>query len=126
MKIPITGGTPTTLAPATFPFHMTIDATNVYWSDNGPVMKVPIAGGTPTTLVSYPVGTGVARMIVSSGNLYYGINATATVGAFIMKVPVAGGTPTTVVSGVSSLGAMAVDATAVYFGNGQSIMKVAK
>ncbi|HEY1696237.1 MAG TPA: hypothetical protein VGG39_28920 [Polyangiaceae bacterium] len=58
-KIPLgfqAGGDPTLLATGTVPAAMTIDATDVYWTDSqvGTVLKVSQTGGTPTTL-----GTGL-------------------------------------------------------------------
>jgi len=63
MKVPIGGGTPTTLASGSFSPSATgqiaVDSTSVYWvngsdyrSANGSVMAVAQEGGTPTTLAA--------------------------------------------------------------------------
>ncbi len=59
MKVPLSGGTPSTLAAGAtgayldFPEGIAVDATDAYWLEQiGTVMKVPLDGGTPTTLSS--------------------------------------------------------------------------
>jgi len=57
MKVPVGGGTATTLATGPSPFNaLAIDATTVYFA-SADILSVPIVGGAPTTLVAgYPAG----------------------------------------------------------------------
>ena len=69
VKLPLPGGTPTTLASGTGLARIAVDATNVYFTspnpsapNDGTVVRVPIAGGATTTLVngqSSPEGIAV-------------------------------------------------------------------
>jgi hypothetical protein len=58
VKLPLAGGTPTTLASSTGSASIAVDAANVYFTsqgvigpNDGTVVRVPIGGGAPTTLV---------------------------------------------------------------------------
>jgi hypothetical protein len=131
MKIPIDGGTPTTLASGqNNPQRIAIDATNVYWTNegspgqgsapsntDGTVMQVPIGGGAPTMLASRQFLLGL--IAVDATSVYFAVdvspgNTTMFSGA-ILKVPIGGGTVTTVASGQYEPGGLSVAGANVYW-----------
>jgi hypothetical protein len=77
MKVPLAGGTPTTLYSGpgqAILLAIAIDETSVYWTDYsiGTVMRVPLGGGTATTLASgqsNPLPIAVNATGVYWGNL---------------------------------------------------------
>ena len=89
MKVPLGGGSLTTLASGqSSPFNIVLDSTSVYWANdtsNSTVMKVPIGGGTPTTLAggqSYP-----RAIAVDSTSIYWTDKNNGSVDGTVMMAP---------------------------------------
>ena len=87
---------------------LALDATNLYFTSPPYVLKVPLGGGMATTLASHIGSLDGASVTVDGTNMYF------TTGRFVGKVPIAGGMVTTL-GKTSSYGAVAVDATSVYW-----------
>jgi hypothetical protein len=113
MRAPVGGGPPTALATdQTSPDAIAIDATSVYFVDNGVgVMSVPLAGGTVTVLASGPYGAAFGGLVVDPATVYW-----ADQGGALLTVPIGGGPVTTLVPATAhQLGALAIDATSLYW-----------
>jgi hypothetical protein len=106
------GSSPVTLAAGgQEPAALTVDTTNVYWTDleGGKVMKVPLGGGAVTTLASgrdYPDG-----IAVDATSVYW----TDHFGGYLMEAPLGGGALTTLASGQDLPFGIAVNATHVFW-----------
>lgn len=108
MRVPISGGSPATLASGLgdVPYAIALDESSVYWTitgdampNAGSVMMLPKRGGTPITLAS---GINVpAAIAVDATGVYW--DDTLFVGGgmgrgVIMRAPLDGGAPVTVAS----------------------------
>jgi len=106
-----------------------VDATSVYWVENGDtpaVKKVPLRGGEPTTLVS---GSPVALVTIAldAKNVYY-VGTAADAGVFTCAIEGCGGVPTLLAKspdGVPGPVHVAVDGADVYWttNGGNTVMK---
>jgi hypothetical protein len=129
MKVPLTGGTPVTLAAGQpYPSDLAASASAIYWNASsapGPVQDagnvvatVPIRGGSVATLAETASGQVVEGIAADSTTVYW------TDGTAVMAVPVGGGGPTTLASGQDESFALALDETNVYWLTLTAVVKV--
>jgi hypothetical protein len=118
VKLPLAGGSPTTLATTETPVsRMVVDATHVYWTSyrttvfgsgatiDGSVMKVPLAGGSATVLAGGQDPSG--GLAVDAQGVYW------TTGTAVMRAGLDGSGAAPLASGTPS--SVAVDATSIYW-----------
>jgi len=133
MKVPIGGGSATTLASGAAPMAIALGSTSVYWTDVSAftVNAVPTRGGTPTTLSTFVDGGGgsyVTDITVDSTAAYWSQSTNGGYGV-LASVALGGGSVTTLAQGSTVYpGGIAVDSMSVYYTNsvspGGAVMKV--
>jgi hypothetical protein len=122
-KIPLTGGSAVTLAPADFVISIAVDSTSVYYSDGGLIKKVGIDSGTVTSLTSEH--HGVYTLAIDSTHVYW--IESLDWGAALKKVSKQGGTVTKLAQLASdNYYGIALDETYVYWATGGNIKRVPK
>jgi len=128
MKVPLCGGTTTTLAESgpdgpALVGGIAVDAARVYWTSSGPsqmsastdgvvaVLSVPLGGGTITTLTTLALGPGsnAIGFALGTAGVYW------TSSAEVLSVALGGGAVTTLAPAPGVIGGVAVDSTSVYW-----------
>jgi hypothetical protein len=116
MKMPVNGGTQTTLMARENIVYVATDGAHVFFiearldSTNNFVdylMKVPVGGGTPVTVAN--MGGSSQHLAVDATNVYW------RRGNALVKMPKAGGTITTLVSSAPFAVSLASDGTHLYW-----------
>lgn len=126
MKVPLSGGTPASLATAAAD-ALAVDNASVYWvspSDCSSNMKqirsAPKAGGSSVTVANLPYYLPSYGLALDNANVYVaqaGYSG-SNVGA-IMSTPKGGGSLTTLASGdANAANVIAIDSTAIYWYDG--------
>lgn len=92
-----------------YPFAITTDSNNVYWSTRTAIMAIPLGGGTAVTLA--PAAQRVIDL-ATDGNYVYWTDYYADT---ITEVPVGGGQAITLATGQIGAYGIAVDASYVYW-----------
>lgn len=129
-RIPLDGGSPSTLAASPDPMDtgqdcyaiaIAIDTTDLYWMSYGSgafVARVPLEGG-PVTLVAQgqDVQDYAFGMAIDPTNLYW------TTDTQVIRQPLEGGPALALAKTEYSANAVAVDATNIYWVSGLAIMK---
>ena len=125
MKVPINGGTPTTLVSGLTSeqsgfLSIAVDAESIYWTsltaEGGLILKAPLNGGPPVTLASVDgVPNGLA---VNATSVFVATGATGTNGTVVeqvLSVPIGGGTPSILATNDQYPGSLAIDGTNIYW-----------
>ncbi len=130
MTMPVSGGTPVSIAGGDFPAGLAVGGGNVFWTgltakgDNEQWLEsTPLAGGATSTLAT--VTRSVTSLATDGTTLYFtDIGDGAAVAGFVGSVPVQGGSVTTLASQSNGPSGVAIDATSVYWlDDSGSVMK---
>jgi hypothetical protein len=103
------------------PAMLAADAANIYLGDanNGAIALAPIGTGIPALLTTAGI---LRKLTVDSENLFW--TDPGSGGGAVMKVPLSGGSPVKLAGSTFSVNGIAVDATSVYWTEGDKVRKV--
>jgi hypothetical protein len=128
VRVALAGGEPTVLSSGTEPCAMVRNGRSLFWTSpaakpsSGAVLKLSLDGGSVATVAS---GAFAACAIAADQNsLYF-----ATTGLGLMRAPIAGGDPVAIAQSSKALsqpGAVAVDASHVYWLTESAVLRLAK
>jgi hypothetical protein len=127
-RVPIGGGTFTSLGSIAVAYDMAIDATALYWpspSGGNVVSEMLLPGGTATILVTNAGAQGSWSLAVAGGSVFYnyGVFGMSDKMSEIRRVPAGGGPVVSIATNQNDAASVAVDATRVYWANaGESIL----
>ncbi len=111
-KVPVNGGSPTTLATGFGLQNLAADGHHVYLVAAETIEKVSVDGGPATTLASGQFG--IESLTIDDENVYWtAINAQAA--GVVVKVPKAGGTPVTLANEPGRASSIAVNSRNAYW-----------
>jgi hypothetical protein len=121
LRVPLAGGTPSTVATSTGAWNIALDATNVYWTTNDGVMMAAKAGGTASRLSGQGPLFPTEGIAVDATNVYWGSNLMPP---GLMTVPVQGGSQSVLYAETppTAPGALAIDATSVYWSDMSNVV----
>ncbi len=109
--VPIGGGAATMLSPDAWAMQIAVDDANVYGSLT--LWSVPIGGGSKTPLQQGGAPVESNAIALYGDNVYVASGPLGTSG--VLTVPKTGGMPTVLVANRAHPGAIAVDATGIYW-----------
>lgn len=123
MKVPLSGGTATAVAPSQVVTALTIDNTSAYWvgtdCNNLGMLQIrsarKVGGGSVTNLAVLPTVFAVNGFATDNVNVYAAQRGEGTTPGAVMSVPKGGGALTTLATGDGNLGTIALDATYIYW-----------
>jgi hypothetical protein len=109
--------------PLASPTALSIDTTTAYFAlSSGSIYRVPLAGGTTTLLSSGQTQMHPFDIAADATHVYWSNNGLPS---GIMRVPIGGGTATPLYSNTTSyVSGIAIDATYIYFGMGQEVLRM--